>query len=206
VTQDWTAPPDAYLAGEAVMRRELRIPFQGWRLVGLHRLCQRPRAGERRPRARDHGLSHPACWAFWLNSRKTRNRLVTTQRESAELRLLNARLQREIAERERMEKSSESPSRRWRNPPSSPVLGEMSAAVSHELNQPLAAMKTYLAGARLLVQRKRHDEALASFQRIDDLIDRHGRDHPTAQELCAARARTPSSPSTCATRSPRRSP
>jgi two-component system C4-dicarboxylate transport sensor histidine kinase DctB len=31
----------------------------------------------------------------------------------------------------------------------------MSAAVSHELNQPLAAMKTYLAGARLLLQRKR---------------------------------------------------
>jgi two-component system C4-dicarboxylate transport sensor histidine kinase DctB len=50
----------------------------------------------------------------------------------------------------------------------------MSAAVSHELNQPLAAMKTYLAGARLLLQRRRGDEALSSFQRIDDLIDRMG--------------------------------
>jgi two-component system, NtrC family, C4-dicarboxylate transport sensor histidine kinase DctB len=54
------------------------------------------------------------------------------------------------------------------------ALGEMSAAVSHELNQPLAAMKTYLAGARLLLQRRRPDEALSSFQRIDDLIDRMG--------------------------------
>jgi two-component system C4-dicarboxylate transport sensor histidine kinase DctB len=52
------------------------------------------------------------------------------------------------------------------------ALGEMSAAVSHELNQPLAAMKTYLAGAKLLLQRKRPDEALSSFQRIDDLIGR----------------------------------
>ena len=50
----------------------------------------------------------------------------------------------------------------------------MSAAVSHELNQPLAAMKTYLAGARLLLQRKRAEEALSSFQRIDDLIERMG--------------------------------
>ena len=50
----------------------------------------------------------------------------------------------------------------------------MSAAVSHELNQPLAAMKTYLAGARLLLQRGRGEEALASFQRIDDLIERMG--------------------------------
>jgi len=54
------------------------------------------------------------------------------------------------------------------------ALGEMSAAVSHELNQPLAAMKTYLAGARLLVQRRRMDEAVSSFQRIDDLIERMG--------------------------------
>jgi two-component system C4-dicarboxylate transport sensor histidine kinase DctB len=50
----------------------------------------------------------------------------------------------------------------------------MSAAVSHELNQPLAAMKTYLAGAKLLLQRKRAEEALSSFQRIDDLIERMG--------------------------------
>jgi two-component system C4-dicarboxylate transport sensor histidine kinase DctB len=33
-------------------------------------------------------------------------------------------------------------------------------------------MKTYLAGAHLLLRRKRPDEALASFQRIDNLIDR----------------------------------
>jgi two-component system C4-dicarboxylate transport sensor histidine kinase DctB len=50
----------------------------------------------------------------------------------------------------------------------------MSAAVSHELNQPLAAMKTYLAGSRLLLQRNRPDEALSSFHRIDDLIERMG--------------------------------
>ena len=50
----------------------------------------------------------------------------------------------------------------------------MSAAVSHELNQPLAAMKTYLAGARLLLRRNRPDEALTAFHRIDDLIERMG--------------------------------
>ncbi|MDB0015810.1 aldehyde dehydrogenase family protein [Amylibacter sp.] len=54
------------------------------------------------------------------------------------------------------------------------ALGEMSAAVSHELNQPLAAMRTYLAAAKLLLSRKRSEEALSSFQRIDDLIGRMG--------------------------------
>jgi len=33
---------------------------------------------------------------------------------------------------------------------------------------------TYLAGSKLLLQRKRPDEALSSFQRVDDLIERMG--------------------------------
>jgi two-component system C4-dicarboxylate transport sensor histidine kinase DctB len=35
-------------------------------------------------------------------------------------------------------------------------------------------MRTYLAGAKLLLQRNRSPEALSSFQRIDDLIERMG--------------------------------
>jgi two-component system C4-dicarboxylate transport sensor histidine kinase DctB len=96
------------------------------------------------------------------------------QRESAELRQLNARLQREIAEREKMQKNLEVAEQTLAQSSKLAALGEMSAAVSHELNQPLAAMKTYLAGARLLLQRRRPEEALSSFQRIDDLIDRMG--------------------------------
>ncbi len=175
VTQDWTVlPPDAYLSGEAVMRREMRVPFQGWRLVGFTAYASVRERVNGVLALEIMGFAILLAAAFWLNSRKTRSRLVTTQRESAELRLLNARLQREIAERERMEKSLEVAEQTLAQSSKLAVLGEMSAAVSHELNQPLAAMKTYLAGARLLIQRKRHDEALSSFQRIDDLIDRMG--------------------------------
>jgi two-component system C4-dicarboxylate transport sensor histidine kinase DctB len=96
------------------------------------------------------------------------------QQESAELRLLNARLQREVAEREKVQKDLAVAEQTLAQSSKLAALGEMSAAVSHELNQPLAAMKTYLAGARLLLQRRRPDEAMASFQRIDDLIERMG--------------------------------
>jgi two-component system C4-dicarboxylate transport sensor histidine kinase DctB len=83
-------------------------------------------------------------------------------------------LQREIAERERVQKTLAVAEQTLAQSSKLAALGEMSAAVSHELNQPLAAMKTYLAGARLLLQRRRSEEALSSFQRIDDLIDRMG--------------------------------
>jgi two-component system C4-dicarboxylate transport sensor histidine kinase DctB len=88
--------------------------------------------------------------------------------------MLNARLQREIAEREKVQKDLAVAELTLAQSSKLAALGEMSAAVSHELNQPLAAMKTYLAGARLLLQRKRPEEALSSFQRIDDLIERMG--------------------------------
>jgi len=110
--------------------------------------------------------------SFYLVSRKALSRVLLFQRESAELRKLNLALQREIAEREKAEKNLEVAEQTVAQTSKLAVLGEMSAAVSHELNQPLAAMKTYLAGARLLLRRKRPDEALSSFARIDDLIDR----------------------------------
>ncbi|MDA8586487.1 ATP-binding protein, partial [Rhodobacteraceae bacterium] len=112
--------------------------------------------------------------AFYFISRKATSRLRFFQRESAELRQLNVALQREIAEREKAERHLEVAEQTLQQSSKLAALGEMSAAVSHELNQPLAAMKTYLAGAKLLLQRRRGDEALSSFQRIDDLIERMG--------------------------------
>jgi two-component system C4-dicarboxylate transport sensor histidine kinase DctB len=175
VTQDWgVLSADAYVSGEAVIRRELRIPFQGWKLIGFTAYASVRERVNGVLALEIMGFAILLALAFWVSSRKTANRLVSTQRESAELRLLNARLSREIAERERMEKSLQVAEQTLAQSSKLAVLGEMSAAVSHELNQPLAAMKTYLAGARLLIQRKRPEEALASFQRIDDLIDRMG--------------------------------
>ena len=111
---------------------------------------------------------------FYLSSRRALARSIFFQRESAELRHLNDTLQREIAERERVEKNLEVAEQTLAQSSKLAALGEMSAGVSHELNQPLAAMKTYLAGAKLLLQRRRPEEALSSFQRIDDLIERMG--------------------------------
>jgi two-component system C4-dicarboxylate transport sensor histidine kinase DctB len=120
------------------------------------------------------GFAILAALTFFMLSRRAWSQSQSLQRESAELRLLNARLNREIAEREKVQKTLEVAELTLAQSSKLAALGEMSAAVSHELNQPLAAMKTYLAGARLLLQRKRPEEALSSFQRIDDLIERMG--------------------------------
>ena len=172
-TQDWTVlSADAYMQGKAVMRQELRVPFRGWNMVlfttygGIRQRVNTVLALE------IMGFSIFLALAFYQLSRQTLTRALFFQQESVDLRQLNIRLQREISERKKVEKNLEVAEQTLAQSSKLAALGEMSAAVSHELNQPLAAMKTYLAGAKLLLQRKRLEEALSSFQRIDDLIGR----------------------------------
>ncbi|MEC3862993.1 ATP-binding protein [Mesobacterium sp. TK19101] len=174
-TSDWTAlPADAYLRGEAVMRTASRISFRGWRMASFTTYASVRERVNAVLALEIMGFAILAALMFYFLSRKSALRVALFQRESAELRALNVRLQREIAERERVQETLAVAEQTLAQSSKLAALGEMSAAVSHELNQPLAAMKTYLAGARLLLRRNRPDEALTAFHRIDDLIERMG--------------------------------
>jgi len=175
MTADWTqSPADVWLSGEAVMQVEARVPFRGWQMVMFSRYDTVREKVNTFLALEIMGFALLLAGGFYWLSRQARSQSRVFQRESEELRRLAARLRREIAERERMQQNLAVAEQTLAQSSKLAVLGEMSAAVSHELNQPLAAMKTYLAGARLLLQRRKGDEALASFQRIDDLIDRMG--------------------------------
>ncbi len=175
VTADWAAlPSEALYRGGALMRLEARIPFRGWRMVSFTTYVSVRQRVNSVLAIEIMGFAILLAAGFYFSSRKARARSIFFQRESAELRQLNEALQREIAERQRAERNLEVAEQTIAQSSKLAALGEMSASVSHELNQPLAAMKTYLAGARLLLQRRRPEEALSSFQRIDDLIERMG--------------------------------
>ena len=166
--------PEAYLQGQAVMRFETRLPFQGWRMVTFTAFADVREQVNAVLALQITAFALALAALFWIASRGASARIRLFQRESEELRELNAALSREIAERKRAEADLSAAEATIQQSSKLAVLGEMSAAVSHELNQPLAAMKTYLAGAKLLLQRNRPEEALSSFQRIDDLILRMG--------------------------------
>ncbi len=174
-TGEWNQTiTDANFQGQPLFRLDQKIPFQGWQLSYL--------ASFENVRTRVNavlalelmGIAILTALGFYMLSRRAIRRAFLFQAESRELRALNERLQNEIAERERVEKDLEVAEQSLAQSSKLAALGEMSAAVSHELNQPLAAMRTYLAGAKLLLQRRRPAEAMSSFQRIDDLIERMG--------------------------------
>ncbi len=167
-------PSFVYIAGTPHLRNEAKVNFRNWSLTYFPTL-EGVRAQVNSVLALVvMGLAILTALAFYLLSRRTRAESRRIQRESQELRLLNRRLSVEMAARQRVERNLKDAEQSLEQASKLAALGQMSAAVSHELNQPLAAMKTYLAGARLLLTRRRPDEALSSFQRIDDLIDRMG--------------------------------
>jgi two-component system C4-dicarboxylate transport sensor histidine kinase DctB len=158
----------------AVLRTDNRMSFRGWRMASFTAYDSVRERVNGILALEIMGFAILAALTFYLLSRRAWSQTLSFRRESLELRQLNARLQRAVAEREKVQKDLAVAEQTLAQSSKLAALGEMSAAVSHELNQPLAAMKTYLAGARLLLQRKRAEEALSSFQRIDDLIDRMG--------------------------------
>ena len=55
------------------------------------------------------------------------------------------------------------------------ALGQMSAGLVHELNQPLAAMRALSDNACVLIEGRREQEARGNLQRIGKLVDRLGK-------------------------------
>jgi two-component system, NtrC family, C4-dicarboxylate transport sensor histidine kinase DctB len=173
LTSDWAAlPADAYVSGEAVMRRDLEVPFANWTITSFTTYASIRERVNAFIALEIMGFAILLALGFYVLNRKNALRMAFFKQESEDLRALNARLQREIAERERVQENLAVAEQTIAQSSKLAALGEMSAAISHELNQPLAAMKTYLAGAKLLLRRNRTEEALSSFQRVDGLIER----------------------------------
>jgi two-component system C4-dicarboxylate transport sensor histidine kinase DctB len=52
------------------------------------------------------------------------------------------------------------------------VIGQMSTGISHEINQPLAALRSYADNARLLLEQQRDEEVRSNLIQIAELTDR----------------------------------
>jgi len=83
-----------------------------------------------------------------------------------------ADLQREVEERTRAEQALRTAQDELVQATKLATLGQMSASINHELNQPLTAIRSYADNARLLLERERYDDVRGNMQQISDLVDR----------------------------------
>ncbi|QIG52631.1 sensor histidine kinase [Nordella sp. HKS 07] len=91
---------------------------------------------------------------------------------TADLALVNRQLETEVAERRATEQQLRQTQSDLIQAGKLAALGQMSAALSHELNQPLTAVKTYADNAAILIERNRTAEARDNVSRISSLADR----------------------------------
>ncbi len=122
-------------------------------LVTIHDLTERKRAEQALQQAHD------------ALERRVRHR-------TADLVQSNRRLQEEIQERKRAEEVLRQAQDELVQAAKLATIGQMSAGVTHELNQPLAAIRSYADNARVLLARQRVEDVSSNLGFILELTDR----------------------------------
>ncbi|MGV9010503.1 sensor histidine kinase [Brevundimonas sp.] len=93
---------------------------------------------------------------------------------TSELRTTNELLNTEIDERRRLETIRQDLQDDLIQANKLATLGQIAAGVAHEINQPIAAIRTYADSAALLIRREDNAGALRSLGNIDHLTERVG--------------------------------
>ncbi|MDR1935959.1 MAG: sensor histidine kinase [Candidatus Accumulibacter sp.] len=96
------------------------------------------------------------------------------EERTLDLSTANLKLQDEIAERVRAERSLRATQDELIQAGKLAVIGQLSTGIAHELNQPLAALRTLSANTARFLERGDEATARSNLERIGQLVDRMG--------------------------------
>lgn len=102
---------------------------------------------------------------------------LASQREALEferIQALNTRLEEEITERRKTEEELRGTQNELVQAGKLAALGQMSAAIAHEINQPIAAIRTFCASAKLMIERGKTEKLDQNINQISALTERMG--------------------------------
>jgi two-component system, NtrC family, C4-dicarboxylate transport sensor histidine kinase DctB len=172
-------------AGGRMLALSERSPEAGWKVTVLLdiALAKRQAVTLAVAVALAVGLLLMGAAALWERRARLADRLAVQAAARAELErrviertaqlaAVNDRLGAEVAERRAAEDSLRQAQADLIQAAKLAALGQMSAALSHEFNQPLAAVRNYAENLPALLDRGRTTEARGNAERILDLIDR----------------------------------
>jgi len=94
---------------------------------------------------------------------------------TADLRASNERLKGQIRERRQAEQTLRQAQDELVQAGKLAAIGQMSTSIAHELNQPLAALRTLSGNTVRFIERGALDTASTNLRTINDLVDRMGR-------------------------------
>ncbi|WP_130392137.1 sensor histidine kinase [Cupriavidus agavae] len=124
---------------------------------------------QRRQRARDMQYSRRLLEAAYDELERR------VEARTADLMAINEQLEGEVAERTRAESELRATQDELVQASKLAALGQMAAGITHELNQPLAALRTFSDNTRVLLERGNLDAATGNLSAIADLTERMGK-------------------------------
>ncbi|MDV7339277.1 ATP-binding protein [Terasakiella sp. A23] len=97
------------------------------------------------------------------------------ERRTKALSEANTRLEEEIVERLKAEEDLHMAQDELVQAGKLAALGQMAAGITHEMNQPLTAIRSYADNAKILLDRKRMDDVNSNLEQISSLCARLGK-------------------------------
>ena len=107
-----------------------------------------------------------------LSTRARQELEQRVQERTQDLERLNSRLKQEVLEREQAQQELVQAQDELVQASKLTALGTMSASISHELNQPLAAIRSYAENAEVLLDHQRTEDARGNLKLISQLTER----------------------------------
>jgi two-component system, NtrC family, C4-dicarboxylate transport sensor histidine kinase DctB len=115
-----------------------------------------------------------AVFLILLYLRERRQTLLSRQeaREATAIRQLNELLIEEINQHKETERTLQKTQKELIQAGKLAALGRMSAAIAHELNQPVTAIRTFIASCKIFIERQQADKVEENLEFINRLTER----------------------------------
>lgn len=158
--------------GQTYLNSKASLPLQQWTLVQLTPVTTIYNTGI--ITALFSALLASLSIALFLYRRERLRKIALSQAASdaEKTRALNLELTDQINERRKAQANLKEAQLELIQASKLAALGQMSAAIAHEVNQPLSAIRTFSASTKLLLERDRLDEAHQNLNEIQALTER----------------------------------
>ncbi len=160
------------LEGKRYLEQSLQLPEYGWRIHYLSDLQTLSNQVSVAISITTVTVVTLLLCLLYLRERRQKLQSRHEAREARAVKNINERLRQEIRKHKRTEENLRKTQNELIQAGKLAALGRMSAAIAHELNQPVTAIRTFIASSHIFMERQQFTEVATNLGHISKLTER----------------------------------